>query len=38
MESHAAHFFSEIDQLRAKLLINVGIMADWQRAEKEINQ
>lgn len=38
MESRAAHFFSEIDQLRAKLLNNVGVMTDWQRAEKEINQ
>ncbi|KAL3974679.1 diacylglycerol kinase (ATP) [Sarotherodon galilaeus] len=37
MESRAAHFFSEIDQLRAKLLNNVGVMTDWQRAEKEIN-
>uniref|UniRef100_A0A3Q4I5X2 DNA topoisomerase (ATP-hydrolyzing) n=1 Tax=Neolamprologus brichardi TaxID=32507 RepID=A0A3Q4I5X2_NEOBR len=38
MESRAAHFCSEIDKLHAKLLINVGVTTDWQRAEKEINQ
>ncbi|XP_042072153.1 meiotic recombination protein SPO11 isoform X1 [Haplochromis burtoni] len=37
MESRAAHFCSEIDKLHAKLLINVGVTTDWQRAEKEIN-
>ncbi|XP_030589981.1 meiotic recombination protein SPO11 isoform X2 [Archocentrus centrarchus] len=37
MELHVDEQFSEIEKLRAELLANVDVMADWQRAEEEIS-